>query len=106
MSLTVTFTEKDITSDLIGSLFKTSALMSDHVTRMRQSYINKDVDLGSVKGRVVSVDYKTITIREHNGEKRTVPITSKLAASLSSTPQKKVSRKSPTHAQTGTTTRK
>lgn len=106
MSLTVTFTEKELTSDLVASLFKTSALMSDHVTRMRQTYINKEVDLGGIKGRVVSVDYKTITIREAGGEKKIVPITSKIIASLSSIPQKKASRKSPSHIQTGTTTRK
>lgn len=105
MSLTVTFTEKELTSDLVGSLFKTSALMSDHVTRIRQSYLNKEVDLGSVKGRVVSIDYKTITVRGPNGDSK-VPITPKVMASLSPPPPKKATRKSPVHAQAGTTTRK
>lgn len=104
--------------DPVAALFRVSALVSDHVTRMRQTHINRDIDLGQgVKGRIVAIDYKTITIKGSNGERRTVPMTSKRAAMLShdasdtratsSSARRGSPRKQPSHApQAGTTNRK
>lgn len=108
--------------DPVAALFRVSAMVSDHVTRMRQTHINKEIDLGQgVKGRIVAIDYKTITIKGSNGERRTVPMTSKRAAMLShdasdtrstsssssSSTRRPSPRKQSSHApQAGTTSRK
>lgn len=125
MPLDITLSDREVSVDPVASLFRVSALVSDHVTRMRQSHVNRDVDLGQgVKGRVVAVDYKTITLKGANGERRTVPMTSKRAAVLAhepappsstvSTPpashtssaSRRASPRKQSHAPPGATTRK
>lgn len=84
MTLDISLSDKEVGVDQVAALFRVSAMVSDHVTRMRQTHINKDIDLGQgVKGRIVAIDYKTITIKSSNGERRTVPMTTKRAAMLS-----------------------
>lgn len=93
MTFTAALSDKEIGVDPVAALFRVSALMTDHVTRTRQQYVNHDVDLGQdVKGRVVAVDYRTITIKSANGERRTVPLTAKRAALLSQPPPKGAGR--------------
>lgn len=121
MTLDISLSDKEVSVDPVAALFRVSAMVSDHVTRMRQSHINKDIDLGQgVKGRIVAVDYKTITIKSSNGERRTVPMTTKRAAMLShdametrstsstsSSTRRGSPRKQSSHApQAGTTSRK
>jgi len=118
MTLDISLSDKEVSTDPIAALFRVSALVSDHVTRMRQRHINNDIDLGQgVKGRILAIDYKTITIKGTNGERRTVPMTSKRAAMLSHDPSdtrstsssstRRTSPRKQTHApQTGTTSRK
>lgn len=87
MPLDISLSDREVSVDPVASLFRVSAIVSDHVTRLRQVHVNRDVDLGQgVKGRVVAVDYKTITLRGANGERRTVPMTSKRAAILAHEP--------------------
>ena len=87
MPLDVTLTDKEMSVDPIATLFRVSALMSDHVTRQRQAHVNHSIDLGQgVKGRVVGVDYKNITVKADSGERRTVPMTPKRAALLANPP--------------------
>lgn len=116
MTLDISLSDKDVSVDPVASLFRVSALISDHVTRLRQANVNREIDLGQgVKGRVVAVDYKTVTLKGANGERRTVPMTSKRSAILahpptaspSSTSKRASPRKQP-HApvQAGETTRK
>ena len=84
MTLDISLSDKELSVDPVSALFRVSAMISDHVTRMRQTHLNREIDLGQgVKGRVVGVDYRTITIKGANGERRTVPMTSKRAAMLS-----------------------
>lgn len=122
MTLDISLSDKEISVDPVAALFRVSAMVSDHVTRMRQTHLNREVDLGQgVKGRIVAIDYKTITIKGSNGERRTVPMTSKRAAmfshivsdtrstasSSSSSTRRTSPRKQASHApQTGTTSRK
>ena len=122
MTLDISLSDKELSVDPVAALFRVSAMVSDHVTRMRQTHLNKEIDLGQgVKGRIVAVDYKTITIKGANGERRTVPMTSKRASMLShdasetsrSTPASSSSsarrgspRKQPHAPQAGTTSRK
>tara|TARA_B110001450_G_scaffold243053_1_gene253987 strand:- start:54 stop:413 length:360 start_codon:yes stop_codon:yes gene_type:complete len=119
MTLDISLSDKECV-DTVNALFSVSAIVSDHVTRMRQTHVNKDIDLGQgVKGRIVAIDYKTITIKGSNGERRTVPMTPKRAAmfshdasdtrppSSSSSARRGSPRKPPSHApQAGTTSRK
>ena len=71
----------------MAALFRVSAVMSDHVTRTRQQYLNRDLDLGQdIRGRVVAIDYRTITLKSPSGERRTVPMTPKRAALLATPP--------------------
>lgn len=87
MPLDISLSDKEVSVDPVASLFRVSAIVSDHVTRLRQAHVNRDVDLGQgVKGRVVAVDYKTITLKGANGERRTVPMSSKRAAMLAHEP--------------------
>ena len=80
-------TEREMHVDQIGALFKASALISDHVTRSRQAHLNRHVDLGQgLKGTVVDINYKTITIKDSNGERRNVPMTSKRSIILGTQP--------------------
>tara|TARA_B110001452_G_scaffold16179_1_gene13260 strand:+ start:8636 stop:8989 length:354 start_codon:yes stop_codon:yes gene_type:complete len=117
MTLDISLSDKEVSTDPIAALFRVSAIVSDHVTRVRQSHVNKEIDLGQgVKGRIVAVDYKTITIKSSNGERRTVPMTTKRAAMLahdSSTTEARPAsvkrgspRKQPHTPQAGSTTRK
>ena len=117
MTLEISLSDKEVGVDPVAALFRVSAMVSDHVTRMRQSHINKEIDLGQgVKGRIMAVDYKTITIKSPSGERRTVPMTSKRAAllshdssdtrSTSSTPRRGSPRKQAHAPQAGTTSRK
>lgn len=122
MTLDISLSDKELSVDPVSALFRVSAIVSDHVTRMRQRHINREIDLGQgVKGRIVAVDYKSITIKGVNGERRTVPMTSKRAAMLShdasdtrststsssSSTRRGSPRKQPSHAtQAGTTSRK
>jgi hypothetical protein len=119
MTLDISLSDKELSVDPVSVLFRVSAMVSDHVTRMRQTHINKEIDLGQgVKGRIVAVDYKTITIKGSNGERRTVPMTSKRAAMLShdasdtrasppsSSARRGSPRKQPHPPQAGTTSRK
>jgi len=119
MTLDISLSDKEVSVDTVAALFRVSAVISDHVTRMRQSHINRDIDLGQgVKGRVVAIDYKTITIKGTNGERRIVPMTSKRAALLSnyssdsrSTPSSSSARRTSPRKQShppqaGTTSRK
>lgn len=87
MTLDISLSDTEVSVDPVASLFRVSAIISDHVTRMRQAHVNRDVDLGQgVKGRVVSVDYKAITLKGANGERRTVPMSSKRTAILAHEP--------------------
>ncbi len=121
MTLDISLSDKEVGVDPVAALFRVSAMVSDHVTRMRQTHLNKEIDLGQgVKGRIVAIDYKTITIKSSNGERRTVPMTTKRAAMLShdasdtrstsstsSTTRRGSPRKQSSHApQAGTTSRK
>jgi hypothetical protein len=84
MTLDISLSDREMSVDPVAALFRASAMVSDHVTRMRQTHLNREIDLGQgVKGRIVAVDYRTITIKGANGERRTVPMTSKRAAMLS-----------------------
>ena len=120
MTLNIALSDKEVGVDPVAVLFRVSAMVSDHATRLRQGNINREGDLGQgVRGRVVAVDYKTVTLRGASGERRTVPITPKRAAILSQEPSTESTaasrraspRKAPSSssAQTphaGTTTRK
>ena len=119
MTLDISLSDKEVSVDPVAALFRVSAMVCDHVTRMRQSHINREIDLGQgVKGRIVAIDYKTITIKGSNGERRTVPMTSKRAAmfshdssdtrsTASSSTSRRGSPRKQTHApQAGTTSRK
>ena len=87
MTLDISLSDREVSVDPVSALFRVSAMVSDHVTRMRQGHINREVDLGQgVKGRVVAVDYRTVTLRSPSGERRIVPMTSKRAAILSQVP--------------------
>jgi len=116
MTLNIALSDREVGIDPVAVLFRVSAMVSDHATRLRQGNINREVDLGQgVKGRVVAVDYKTVTLKGATGERRTVPITPKRAAILAQEPSTASRRASPrkapssASAQTppaGTTTRK
>lgn len=119
MTLDISLSDKEVSVDPVAALFRVSAMVSDHVTRLRQSHLNKEIDLGQgVKGRIVAVDYKTITIKSSNGERRTVPMTSKRAVMLShessdtrstassSSSTRRGSPRKPTQPHAGTTSRK
>ena len=110
MTFDISFSDKDVSVDPVACLFRASAVMSDHVTRLRQNNLHKDVDLGQgLKGKVVAIDYKTVTLKGTNGEQRTVPISSKRAALLSQgghAAPKSSTRRSPRPQVAGTTTRK
>ena len=87
MTLDISLSDKEVSTDPIVALFRVSAILCDHITRKRQGHLNRDIDMGQgVKGRVVSVDYKSITIRSPSGERRTVPLTPKRAAFLAQAP--------------------
>lgn len=87
MTLEVSLTDREVSTDPVAALFRVSALVSDHVTRMRQAHVNRDIDFGQgIKGRIVSVDYKNITLKSASGERRTVPMTPKRAAHLAQMP--------------------
>lgn len=87
MTLNVTLSDKEVGVDPVSALFRVSAVMSDHVTRTRQQYLNSDIDLGQdVRGRVVAIDYRSVTLKSSNGERRTVPMTPKRAALLTAPP--------------------
>lgn len=121
MTLHIALTDKEVSVDPVTALFRVSAIMSDHVTRVRQSHMNKEIDMGQgVKGRIVAVDYKTITIKGTNGERRTIPMTAKRSAMLandlttsetapphvSSSSKRGSPRKQPHAPHAGVTTRK
>ena len=87
MTLNVSLSEREISTDPVAALFRVSAVVSDHVTRRRQRYVNHDVDLGQgVAGRIVAIDYKNVTLRSQNGERRTVTLTPKRAALIAALP--------------------
>ena len=88
MPFVVSLTDREVAMDHVGSLFRVNALMSEHILRARQAKMNRDVDLGQgVKGVVVAVDSKAITIQDSvTGSRRTVPITTHRAAILAQAP--------------------
>jgi hypothetical protein len=126
MTLDITISDKELSTDPVIALFRVSAILCDHITRKRQGHMNQDIDMGQgVKGRIVAVDYKSITIRNAEGERRTVPLTPKRSALLAqathktqvqapttsqSSSSKRPSPRKQTHsphpAQAGETTRK
>lgn len=84
MTLDISLSDTEVSNDPVASLFRVSALLSDHATRLRQGYLNRDVDLGQgLNGRVIAVDHKTVTLKGTAGERRTIPLTSKRTALLS-----------------------
>ena len=96
MTFQLELSDKEVTTDMVGALFRASILMGEHAMAVRNRATGTTVDLGGGRSGVVSsVDSNHLHVRASDGSKHQVPLTHKRLSQLSDQPKKATTRRSP-----------
>ena len=84
MPFQLELSDKEVTTDMMGALFKASVLMAEYSMSVRNRATGTTVDVGGGRSGVVSsVDSNHMHVRASDGSKHQVPLTLKRLTQLS-----------------------
>ena len=94
MPFELQLSDREVTTDMVEALFKTSVLLAEYAMSVRGRATGTTVDLGNGRsGVVASVDSNRLHVRASDGSKHHVPWTQRRLAQLADAPKK--ARRSP-----------